>query len=329
MSLLTRRAVLGATGTAAIAAVLAACSDTGASGTSGSGSSASAGASGAAGDYDSIVNSGPVAADDVVAASTWAAAVKAAGTLKIGGTKTNQVFALEDPATGKITGFDAAISQLLARYILGGDDATSLVEVTQATSDTRETLLQNGSVDAVFATYTITPARAEKIAFAGPYYESGQTVLVKADNTDITGVESLTSGVRVAVQANSTAITALDEHAPDAEQVQFETDADCVAAVEADQVDAYVLDQAILLATVASNDNVKIVGDPFTQEPYGIGLPKDSDAQAFVNAFLAAIEDDGTWAAVWDNTIGSITGGDAPEPPVIGSASGSETTAAS
>lgn len=328
MTTFSRRTLLSVTGAAGVAAVLAACSDTGADGKSVSESSASSSASGGAESYDTIINSGPVASDDEVSASTWASAVKKAGTFKIGGTKTNQVFSLEDPTTGKVTGFDAAISQLLARYILGGDDASSLVEITQATSDTRETLLENGSVEAVFATYTITPERAEKITFAGPYYESGQTVLVKADNDKITGVTSLTSGVKVAVQANSTSVQAVTEHAPDAEQVQFETDSDCVAAVEAGQVDAYVLDEAVLLATVASNDNVKLVGEPFTTEPYGIGLPKDSDGQAFVNAFLAKIDEDGTWTKVWENTIGSITQGTAPEPPVIGSVEGAATASA-
>lgn len=323
MTTISRRSVLGAGGATALALALAACSDTGSDGKSVAQSSASA--SGGSESYDSIINSGPVASDDEVSASTWASAVKKAGTFKIGGTKTNQVFSLEDPTTGKVTGFDAAISQLLARYVLGGDDAASLVEITQATSDTRETLLENGSVEAVFATYTITPARAEKITFAGPYYESGQTVLVKADNSKITGVKSLTSGVKVAVQANSTSVQAVTEHAPDAEQVQFETDSDCVAAVEAGQVDAYVMDEAVLLATVASNDKVKLVGKPFTTEPYGIGLPKDSDGQAFVNAFLAKIDEDGTWAKVWNNTIGSITHGTAPEPPVIGSIEGAAT----
>ena len=220
------------------------------------------------------------------------------------------------------TGFDVDMGREIAKRLGYSEDRITFIE---AVSAQRETMLQNGQVDMVIGTYSITDARREKITFAGPYYESGQTVLVKADNSKITGVKSLTSGVKVAVQANSTSVQAVTEHAPDAEQVQFETDSDCVAAVEAGQVDAYVLDEAVLLATVASNDKVKLVGKPFTTEPYGIGLPKDSDGQAFVNAFLAKIDEDGTWAKVWNNTIGSITHGTAPEPPVIGSVEGAAT----
>ncbi|WP_136192196.1 MULTISPECIES: glutamate ABC transporter substrate-binding protein [Actinomyces] len=305
---LTRRTLLTAAGAASLAAVLAACADS----------------SGDDSDYDAVINSGPVAADDVVAASTWASAVKQAGVLKTGGTKTSEVFSIEDPATGQISGFDAALAQALARYIIGGDDARSLLEVTQVTSDTRETMIENGQVDAVFATYTITPERAEKISFAGPYYSSGQSVLVRADESGINGVDDL-AGVKVAVQSNSSSGPALDEAAPDAEQVQFTDHPSCVAALEAGQVDAYVVDQSLELSEVQSNDGVKIVGEPFTEDPYGIGLPKDSDAQAFVNTFLQTIYDDGTWNAIWAATIGAIIGGDAPEPPVIGSVPGSET----
>lgn len=317
MAILTRRIFLTVSGAVGVAAALAACSDTGADGT------AVASASGGS-DYDAVINSGPLADADAVAASTWATAIKDAGKLRTGGTKTSQVFSLEDPATGRITGFDAALSQALARYIIGGDDAASLVEVTQVSADTRETFLVNGSVDAVFATYTITPERAEKITFAGPYYASGQIVMVLADNTDITGVEDL-GGRKAAVQSSSTSADALVSASPEAVPTPFETHSDCVAALTAGQVEAYVVDQSLALSELVSNEAVKIVGDPFTEDPYGIGLPKDSDAQAFVNTFLETIEADGTWDAIWTATIGTILGGEAPEPPAIGSVPGSET----
>ena len=74
------------------------------------------------------------------------------------------------------------------------------------------------------------------------------------------------------------------------------------------------------------HDGLVIVGEPFTQDPYGIGLPKGSDAQAFVNTFLEAIEADGTWDAIWRATIGAVLGQDqVPTPPAIGSVPGSET----
>ena len=322
-----RRLFLSAAGAASLAAVLAACADTGADGraVSSSSSSASAGAV----DYNTVINSGPVAADDVVASSAWASAVKEAGVLKTGGTKTAPVFSLEDATTGEVSGFDTAIGQVLARYIIGGtNDARTLLDITQVTSDTREVVLGNGSVQAVIATYTITPERAKKIDFAGPYYSSGQAVLVRADESKITGVSDL-AGVKVAVQSGSSSITALQKAAPQAEQTPFNDHNTCLSALETKQVDAYVVDESLLLSAMQGSEAFKIVGEPFTQDPYGIGLPQGSDAKAFVNAFLKEIYDDGTWEKIWKATIGVITGGDAPKPPVIGSVPGSEIGVAS
>ena len=321
-----RRLFLSAAGAASLAAVLAACADTGADGraVSSSSSSASAGAV----DYNTVINSGPVAADDVVASSAWASAVKEAGVLKTGGTKTAPVFSLEDATTGEVSGFDTAIGQVLARYIIGGtNDARTLLDITQVTSDTREVVLGNGSVQAVIATYTITPERAKKIDFAGPYYSSGQAVLVRADESKITGVSDL-AGVKVAVQSGSSSITALQKAAPQAEQTPFNDHNTCLSALETRQVDAYVVDESLLLSAMQGSDAFKIVGEPFTQDPYGIGLPQGSDAKAFVNAFLKKIYDDGTWEKIWQATIGVITGGEAPKPPAIGSVPGSETDGA-
>jgi len=320
MTTLSRRALLSATGAVSLTAILAACADTGADGQAVSG--------GGDADYDTVINSGPVAAADVVAASSWASAIKEAGVLKTGGTKTAAVFSSEDATTGKVTGFDAAIAQTLARYIIGGDDARALLDITQVTSDTRETTLENGSVQAVIATYSITPERAQKIDYAGPYYSSGQAVLVRDDEDKITGVGDL-AGVKVAVQSGSSSVTALNKAAPEAQQVPFDDQPACLNGLKTKQVDAYVVDYTLLLSALQSNEGLKIVGDPFTEDPYGIGLPHKSDAKAFVDTFLQTIYDDGTWASIWKATIGAVAGGDAPEPPAIGSVPGSETDGAS
>ena len=81
--------------------------------------------------------------------------------------------------------------------------------------------------------------------------------------------------------------------------------------------------------SLQSNEGLKIVGDPFTEDPYGIGLPQGSDAKAFVDAFLQTIYDDGTWESIWKATIGAVTEGEAPQPPALGSVLGSETAGAS
>jgi len=266
--------------------------------------------------FDNLIANGPVASDEAIAASEWATAVKNAGVLKIGGTRTSFLFSQLDETDGGIRGFDAGLYQLLARYILGDSSA---FELTQVTSATRESLLQSGEVTAVFATYSITPSRQEVISFAGPYYTSQSAVLVKAGNTEITGVDSLADKL-VAVQAGSTGPALVEKYAPDAIVQEFSDDTEARTALELGRVDAYVTDYTLLLNSIVKNPGVyEIAGDVFgPEDPYGIGLPLGSDGVAFVNDFLKLIEEDGTWAQLWQISLGDRTGIDtAPEAPAI------------
>ena len=269
--------------------------------------------------YDSVIAGAPKADAATVSANAWAAGIKSRGTLKVGGTDSGPLFSLLDPATGKLTGFDAGLSQMLAQYIIGSP--TTALTVT--TVDTRETLIQNNTVDAVFATYSITPARAEKVAFAGPYFTSGAAIMVKKDNSSITSVKDL-AGKNVATESNSTAVTALKAQVPTAKLQLYAEDAQCQAAVQQGRADAYVLDQSILISDAISNPAVKVVGQPFTVDPYGIGVTRSNPAaKQFVDAWLQKIYADGSWAKLWKATIGTVVSGDAPTPPKIGSVPGS------
>ena len=267
--------------------------------------------------FDALIASGPVADADTIEASQWAKTVKEAGILRVGGTRTSFLFSQLDETDNGIRGFDAGLYQLLARYILG--DETKF-ELTQVTSSTRESVLTSGQVDAVFATYSITPSRQEVISFAGPYYTSQQAVLVKAGNTEITGIDSLDDKI-VATQSGSTGPSILAEYAPDAIVQEFEDDIQARTAVEQGRADAYVTDYTLILNSIVKNPGAyAIAGDVFGPvDPYGIGLPKDSDGVAFVNTFLQTIIEDGTWARLWQISLGDRTGIDAaPEAPAVG-----------
>ncbi len=304
------RALVLMAATALFAGSVAACSPEPAS----SGSPAPGGPSNADA-YQALIVSGPVADDATVQGNKWASAVKKAGVLRIGGTETSELFSLLDPTTGQVKGFDAAIGQMLSRYILG-DVKT---ELKQVTVDTRESLLQNGNVDTVIATYSITPERQKSVDFAGPYYVSQAGILVKSDNDTIHGVADL-AGRTVVTQASSTGVTTVKKYAPDAKLQPLPDNAQCVASVQQGDADAYVIDQALLLNQVVTDNTVKIVGEPFgPKDSYGIGVPKGSDAKAFVNEFLNKLEADGTWAKAWQLTIGDRTNlTTPPEAPAVG-----------
>lgn len=266
--------------------------------------------------FDALLASGPVASDEAIAASSWASAVKDSGILRIGGTRTSFLFSQLDETDNGIRGFDAGLYQLLTRYILGDE---SKYELTQVTSSTRESVLTSGQVDAVFATYSITPSRQEVISFAGPYYTSQQAILVKNGNSEINGIDDLADKI-VATQAGSTGPAILEEYAPDAIVQEFEDDIQARTAVEQGRADAYVTDYTLILNSIVKNPGAyAVAGDVFGPiDPYGIGLPKDSDGVAFVNDFLKLIEEDGTWGQLWLISLGARTGIDtAPEAPVI------------
>jgi ABC-type amino acid transport substrate-binding protein len=171
----------------------------------------------------------------------------------------------------------------------------------------------------VLATYSITPARAEKISFAGPYYTSQAGVLVKANNKTIQSYNDL-AGKKVATQAGSTGPAILAQYAPKSVVQEFQTHQEALDALRQGRVDAYVTDYTLLLNVLSlGTGDAKLAGAPFgAKDPYGIGLPKGSDGVAFINNFLKKLEADGTWAKLWTISIGQRIGSTAaPTPPSL------------
>lgn len=266
--------------------------------------------------FDALVAQGPVADAATIASSTWASKIKKAGTLRLGSVQTSNLFSLLNEKDGKIRGFDAGLAQLITRYILG-DGAK--YQFAQVTSSTREQVLINDQVDMVLATYSITPARAEKISFAGPYYTSQAGVLVKANNKTIQSYNDL-AGKKVATQAGSTGPAILAQYAPKSVVQEFQTHQEALDALRQGRVDAYVTDYTLLLNVLSlGTGDAKLAGEPFgAKDPYGIGLPKGSDGVVFINNFLKKLEADGTWAKLWTISIGQRIGSTAaPTPPSL------------
>ncbi|MFE6894641.1 glutamate ABC transporter substrate-binding protein [Streptomyces sp. NPDC057694] len=321
MSLTTRSSRRTAlSSTVVLLTVFTAALVTGCSGGSGGsakvpGAPAGSTAAGTAGsDYiDRLLAKEKPADASLLPAGSTAAAVKKRGTLVVGGTQTAALFSLLDPTTGKVEGFDAALSRLLAKYIIG-TPRTKLVNVT---ATTREALLKNHAVDVVLATYTITPERAKVVNFAGPYYEDGLAIQVKKD-ADITSLKDL-AGKTVTTESGSTAASVLKAKVPSAKVQLFDTNTECLQALRQGRADAYVLDQGVLAGNAVTSPDVKVLAQRFSTEPYGIGLPLDRpDFKKFVDDWLRKIEADGTWAQVWKHTIGTRVPGAVPAPPKIG-----------
>ncbi|GAA4806713.1 glutamate ABC transporter substrate-binding protein [Streptomyces ziwulingensis] len=262
---------------------------------------------------DKLIEREAPASASLMPPGSTAAEIKKNGTLVVGGTQTAALFSQLDPTTGKVEGFDAAMSRLLAKYIIG-EPKTKLVNVTAAT---REALLKNHSVDTVFATYTITPERSKVVNFAGPYYVDGLGIQLREDQTGIASLTDL-KGKTVITQSGSTAAAVVKKHVPSAKIQLFDTNTECLQALRQGRGDAYVLDQGVLAGNASTNPDVKVLSTAYEEQPYGIGIPLDRpDFKKFVNEWLKKIEADGTWATVWKNTIGTQVPGPVPAPPTL------------
>jgi glutamate transport system substrate-binding protein len=251
------------------------------------------------------------------AAGSTMAATQTKGKLVVGTKFDQPLFGLKNPTNNQVEGFDVEIAKIVARAIFGSD-ITNKVEYQETTSKVREDAIKDGKVDIVVATYTINDDRKKVVDFAGPYYVAGQDILVKKTNTTITGVESL-AGKKVCTVQGSTSLTIVLQKAPQADlSITFDKYSLCVEALKDGRVDAVTTDNVILLGFIIDDPaNLKLVGKPFTTEPYGIGVKKDDAGfRTFINDTLEKAYKDGSWKKAWDDTAGK-TGQAAPTPPAV------------
>ncbi len=233
--------------------------------------------------------SDPEVADDAeFEAGTTMAEISEAGAVTIG-TKFDQPgFGLQN-LEGVPEGFDVEVGKIIAGALgIAEED----IEWKEATSDIREQVIEDGEVDFVVATYTINDERKERITFAGPYYEAGQMLMVSADNDAITGPDDLKANPdsKVCSVTGSTPSENIKQYLASEDQlVLFDVYAKCADALGNGQVDVVTTDNVILAGFVdASEGEYKLVGEQFTEEPYGIGITKgDVDFCEFINDHLA------------------------------------------
>lgn len=245
--------------------------------------------------------------------STWTKAKKR-GYLRVGAKEDQPYLGEKDPATGVYSGFDIEIARMMSAS-LGFDPKT--IRFKTIASANRETALQNGQIDYYVGTYTINDMRKKLVGFAGPYYMAGQGLLVRTDENDIHGPQDL-AGKTVCSAAGSTPYQRIAADYPKADLVSYDTYSICVDNLLTYQVDVVTTDDAILLGFAAkAPDEMKVVGKPFSEEPYGIGVPRSDNAlRAALNDALETNEKNGNWKKAFEATLG-LSGVPAPKPPPI------------
>jgi glutamate transport system substrate-binding protein len=226
-----------------------------------------------------------------------------------GGAKFKVGIKFDQPGLGlkegsKYTGFDVDVATYVAKEL--GHDAAD-IQWVQAPSAQRETLISTGQVDMIAATYSITDARKEKISFAGPYFIAGQDLLVRADDSSITGPDALT-GKKLCSVTGSTSAQNVKKEVPGVQLQEFGTYSECVAALVSKGVDALTTDNTILAGYASQaqyKGKLKVVGKPFSTERYGIGIKEGDTATCEkINTAIAKMISSGDWPKAIDANLG-------------------------
>ena len=232
-----------------------------------------------------------------------------AGTVKIGVKFDQPGLGFKDAASDIPAGFDVEMAKVLAADLGIAEDEVEWIETI---SDNREPFLQDGTVDLVLASYSITDDRRKVVGQAGPYLITGQQLLVPADS-DVASTEDL-RGQEVCSVTGSTSLE--NVKAEGIKPVGFDTYSECVEKVLDGTVQAMSTDGTILAGYAAQNEGeLKVVGEEFSEERIGVGYSQDSPemCQWIVDTITAA-QEDGTWGEAFENTLGQSSV-DTPEPP--------------
>ncbi len=249
-------------------------------------------------------------------AGSYMAQIAKRGYLSVGVDQNTYLWGYRDPVTDQLTGFDISMVQQVAQAIFG-PDYQSHIRYVVISNDQRIPAVQSGKVDLVAFTMTINCEREKDVDFSTVYYQAGQSILVPSNST-ITSYHDL-GGKRVCATAGSTSLTNLvGPTMPKHIQIWAVPDqTDCLVMLQQHQVDAISTDDAILYGLQAQDPgNTKLVGQPFTAEPYGMAVSKShNDFTSFVNGVLAQVRSNGTWTTLYNTYLGPHVPSGTPEPP--------------
>ncbi|WP_236788694.1 glutamate ABC transporter substrate-binding protein [Amycolatopsis sp. GM8] len=218
---------------------------------------------------------------------------------------------------GTYAGFDVDVAKYIAKQ-LGVDE--SGITWKEAQSAQREDLIKKGEVDFIVATYSITDKRKNEVSFGGPYFIAHQDLLVRSDDTSITGPESLTGNKKLcSVKGSTPAQNVKDKYAKEVQLLERATYSQCITSLLNGEVDAVTTDDIILAGyALQQPDKLKVVGKGFSDENYGVGLKKDdTQGRTAINDAIQKMEQDGTWAASLKTNLGQAKYSLPTTPPAI------------
>jgi polar amino acid transport system substrate-binding protein len=233
--------------------------------------------------------------------------------LRVGGQQTYYLLSYRDPVTGEMSGFEVDLAREVAKGILG--DPAKIQFIALANLGERETALQEGTVDIVFASMNMTCARWRNVAFSAEYLNGGQKVLVNRRST-VTGIQDL-GGKKVCASNGSTDIARLLNTPSRPIPIGAANTTDCLLLLQQGQVDAVSTGENILAGLAAQDKNTKIVGDRLSDTRIGAAMNSQAiDLVRFVNGELERLRSTGEWNRMYDRWLGNTIGPAAIQAPV-------------
>jgi polar amino acid transport system substrate-binding protein len=266
---------------------------------------------------------GALPAPGAMPAGSTMEAIQNRGKLIVGVSGDTLLFGARNPLKNEIEGFDIDMLKEVAKAIFGPDGESHITYKVITYADRLPNLEagpDNGGVDIVAHTMTINCNRWLRIAFSSEYFHAGQRVLVKKDS----GFQSIADlnkrSATVCAPEGSTNIDLLRKN----ENNQFgnlvvlaKPDVtDCLVAMQQGQADGATGDDTVLAGLAAQDPNTAVVGKPFTDEPYGLGMAKDKiDLVRFVNGVIEQMRSDGRWKGIYSKWLVGVLSDTVIEPP--------------
>lgn len=238
-----------------------------------------------------------------------------------GGKKIKIGIKYDQPGLGQKTpqgyaGFDVDVATYVAKKLGYSADQ---IEWKESKSADRETMLQRGDVDFIAATYSITPARQQKVDFAGPYLLAHQDVLVRAGDTKIKSPADLNDKNLCSVSGSTSAQNLKAKLAPKANLVTYPTYSACLSGLQSGAIEALTTDDSILAGYASQaqfKGKFKLGGFKMTNENYGIGVKKGSALKDKINKALDEMVSDGSWEAAVKKNFGPADYKNEPAPKI-------------
>ncbi|MEM6597790.1 MAG: basic amino acid ABC transporter substrate-binding protein [Cyanobacteria bacterium P01_D01_bin.36] len=194
---------------------------------------------------------------------------------------------------GELVGFDIDLFNAI------GEKTGNTIEFENLPFDSLIPALQGGTIDAAISGMTITEEREQTVDFSDPYFNAGLAIAVGEETTDIKNLDDL-AGKKIAVQIGTTGSDTANE-VPDADVTTFENAPLALQELANGNVDAVINDAPATLDAIATGNipGITVVGELLTDESYGIALPEGSENVEVINAAIAEIKADGTYAELY------------------------------